>query len=372
MATPSIPTPLPDEIAAGAAPGQLEFTPKQLLTSDPHDDPLNVGGVLCHGGFVDGEYVSPRGLFRTPAIENWQRRLLDEGHALISLPLRYVPPHYPNYEQAKLLLREGVVDPITRSLTIISIVEGFGARIRDLRIPDLHKVVKEDIGGTALAHLDQGLFEAHARDEAGHRKEGGHKQMWEAARDLGLDKPELPGDILASMMMGRRRPERERMFPQLDAKLENMVAFLATVMIVEIVAEDVFEWAKLLLGDPEVCKNTEAAAAMVTYIQSDEKPHVEYLRTALSELRARTLIGSDGRTEVSGQQVVDRLFEAGLRGMVSTRPRDDRERLREEIRDAIGDRAGGSELARRFEDLDSGWVFPAGEDEKLDLLLEVA
>ena len=198
------------------------------------------------------------------------------------------------------------------------------------------------------------------------------KNVVQAARDLGLDKPELPGDILERMMMGRRRPERQRLFPELDRDVEQMVGFMANVMIIEIVAEDVFEWAKQLLGDPEVCKNTEAAAQMVAYIQSDEKPHVEYLRTALSELRARTLIGSDGRTEVSGQQVVDRLFEAGLRGMVSTRPRDDRERLREEIRDAIGDRAGGSELARRFEDLDSGWVFPAGEDEKLDLLLEVA
>ena len=39
---------------------------------------------------------------------------------------------------------------------------------------------------SALAHLANGLFEAHARDEAGHRSEGGHKQMWEAARDLAL------------------------------------------------------------------------------------------------------------------------------------------------------------------------------------------
>ena len=107
----------------------------------------------------------------------------------------YVPPHYPNYPQAKLLLQEGVRDPITRSLTIISIVEGFGARIRDLPLPDFRAEVVEDVGGTALAHLANGLFEAHARDEAGFRDQGGHKQMWEAARDLGLAKPEIPDDV---------------------------------------------------------------------------------------------------------------------------------------------------------------------------------
>jgi len=351
---------------------RLEYTVEELLTGHPVEEPLIAGGVHCHGGFVEGDYVSPRTLYRTPAIQAWQQRLRDEGEPLLNLPTEYVPPHYPNYEQAKFLLKEGMVDPISRSLTIISIVEGFGARIRDLPVPDLQKVIKEDLGGTALQHLTSGLFEAHARDEAGHRNEGGHKQMWEAARDLGLNKPELPGDILMRMMMGRRRPKQERLFPALDPDVENMVGFMANVMIVEVIAEDVFEWAKLLLGDPEVCHNTDAAAAMVANIQADEKPHVEYLRTALSEMRARTFIGADGKTELPGHEVVDGVFERGLRGVVSNRPREDRERMREEIHDAIEDKARATQLARKFEDLDSGWTFPVGEDEELDILLEIA
>jgi hypothetical protein len=360
------------EILESPGSGRVEYSAQELLSGHEFEEPLIAGGVRCHGGFIDGEYVSPRQLHRWPAIHAWQKRLRDEGQPLLNLPTEYVPPHYPSYEQAKYLLQQGLVDPISRSLTIISIVEGFGARIRDLPLPDLRATFVEDIGGTAIAHLDQGLFEAHARDEAGHRSEGGHKQMWEAARDLGLDKPELPGDILMRMMMGRRRPEIRRLFPDLDQKVENMVGFMANVMTVEIIAEDVFEWAKRLLGDPEVCKNTEAASAMVANIQKDEKPHVEYLRTALSEMRARTFLSRDGKTRVPGHEVVDKLFERGLRGMVSTRPREDRERLREEIRDAIGDEARASQIARGFEDLDSGWVFPKGEDEKLDLLLESA
>ena len=156
------------------------------------DEPLIAGGVRCHGGYVDGQYVSPRSVVRRPAIVAWRHRLADEGHPLIHVPAKYVPPNYPNYPQAKYLLKEGVVEPVTRALTIISIVEGFGARIREVKVPDFNVELKESVEGTALAHLANGLFEAHARDEAGHRNEGGHKQMWEAARDLGLAKPHIP------------------------------------------------------------------------------------------------------------------------------------------------------------------------------------
>ena len=351
---------------------RLEYTREELLAGHEYEQPLVAGDVLCHGGFISGQYVPPRTLHRTPAIETWQQRLREEGQPLLNLPTEYVPPHYPNYEQAKYLLQEGIVDPISRTLTIISIVEGFGARIRDLPLPDFKKTFVEDMSGTAVAHLSEGLIEAHARDEAGHRKEGGHKQMWEAARDLGLDKPELPGDILLRMMMGRSRPERPRQFPSLDAKVETLVTFMANVMIIELVAEDIFEWAKKLLGDPEVCKNTEAAAAMVAHIQSDERPHVEYLRTALSEMRARTFLAADGDTRVPGAAVIDQVFETNLRGMVSSRPADDRERLREELHMAIEGHSEATRIARKFEDLDSGWTFPKAEDEELDLLLETA
>lgn len=354
-------------------PGRLEFSREELLRSHAFEEPLIAGDVRCHGGFVDDRYVSPRVLHRKPAVEAWQQRVLDEGHALIDIPAEYVPPHYPNYEQAKLMLREGLVDPITRSLTIISIVEGFGARIRDLPVPDWKRAIREDVGGTALAHLGSGLFEAHARDEAGHRDEGGHKQMWEAARDLGLARPEIPGDVLMRMMTGSGRGrERRRLFPELPQRTEELITVMANVLTVEVFAEDVFEWAKRLLGDPEVSADPSGAAGMVSNIQQDEKPHVQYLRTALSELRARTLLGEDGRTELPGRIVVDRIFEQQLRGIASERPREQREQLRKEIHEAIGDRPRATELARRFDSLDSGWVFPRAEDERIELRLETA
>src|SRR4051812_46378091 len=163
----------------------LQYSFDDLMREPAIDEPLIAGGVRCHGGYVGGRYVSPRSAVRGAAIEMWRQRLLDEGQPLVHVPAKYVPPNYPNYPQAKFLLKEGVVEPVTRALTIISIVEGFGARIREVRVPDLQKEVKEGVEGTSLAHLANGLFEAHARDEAGHRDQGGHKQMWEAARDLG-------------------------------------------------------------------------------------------------------------------------------------------------------------------------------------------
>jgi hypothetical protein len=347
---------------------KLEWSREELLANAPYDEPLFAGGVRCHGGFRSGLYVSPRTENRVPAIQAWQARLRAGGHALVDVPRAFVPPHYPNYPQAKLLLQEGVRDPITRSLTLISIVEGFGARIRDLRLPDFRREVVEDIGGTALAHLEGGLFEAHARDEAGWRDEGGHKQMWEAARDLGLAKPEIPDDVLLAMMVGGGRGERRRLFPELSPRLEDAIAFMANVMIVEIFAEDVFEWAKALLGDPEVSAEPVAARALVAHIQSDESPHVEYLRTALSELRARTLRTADGKGEIAGQRVVDELLETMLRQIATTRPARERADVQGAIRLALDDTPAAALLARRFESLDSGWTFPKPDDERLVLL----
>lgn len=349
---------------------RLEFTAEELLTDDSYEAPLFGGEVRCHGGYINGAYVSPRGLHRRPAIDAWRSRLRDEGAPLIHIPDTYVPPHYPSYEQAKLLLQEGMTEPVTRALTIISIVEGFGARIREVHLPDFAAEIREDIAGTALAHLDKGLFEAHARDEAGHRDQGGHKQMWEAARDIGLAKPRIPPDVLLRMMgasgAGRREPERA--FPQLSTRMEQLITFVASILVVETFAEDVFAWAIELLGDQEIMQDPIEAAHLVDCVRADEKPHVDYLTVALSELRTRTLVGSDG-SELPGSKVVDSIFSRQLRGAATMRPRETRERMQGEIHALIDDKARASRLASRFESMDSGWTFPAAEDEELDILL---
>jgi hypothetical protein len=271
-----------------------------------------------------------------------------------------MPPQYPNVEQSKLLLRAGVRDPVVRRLTIISIVEGFGAVIRDVRVPDLRSCFVEPIDGTALDHLGRGLFEAHARDEAGYRDEGGHKQMWEAARDLALEKPRIPGDVLLRVMgqgPGRRRGERRRLVPQIDEDLETLFATMAQVLAVEVFAMGAFDWGERLLSDPEVSAEPSAAGAMVRYIRSDESPHVEYLRTALSEARARTLRTQDGGT-LPGREVIDDLLHRTLRGLTRERREEQRADLRDSVVEAMRAQHAAGDLIERFDALETPWTPP--------------
>jgi hypothetical protein len=295
---------------------------------------------------------------RAPAIASWQARLARENAPLIEIPSALMPPQYPNVAQATLLLKRGVRDPIVRALTIISIVEGFGAIIRDVKVPDLDALIVEPVEGTALAHLREGLFEAHARDESGWKDEGGHKQMWEAARDLALEKPKVPGDVLMRMMgrnANRRRPERP--FPQLDETLERMLSMMAQVLVVEVFAEGTFDWGVELLSNPEVSAAPEAAGNMVRHVRDDEKPHVEYLRTALSELRTRTVRTVDGGT-LAGSEIVNRLLHRILRQITRNRPREQREDVREGMIEAMNVAANPKALLEEFDSLESKWTAP--------------
>jgi len=347
-------------MAAAADDLPLRYTRDELLESGAYAAPLVAGGVRCHGGFeADGSYRSPRTIHRMPAVHAWQDRLRREGHPLVEVDAALMPPQYPNVEQAKLLLQEGVRDPIVRRLTIISIVEGFGAIIRDVAVPDLASLVVEPIEDTSLAHLSEGLFEAHARDEAGYREEGGHKQMWEAARDLALEKPKVPGDVLMRMMgqgPGRRR-ERRRVFPQLDEKLERMLATMAQVLAVEVFAMGAFDWGERLLSDPEVSADPEGAGAMISYIRSDEHPHVEYLRTGLSEIAARSLRSVDGGT-LAGRDVVWHLLHHTLRGLTRERRAEQREDIRESLVQSMQAHASPAGLLVRFDALETPWTPP--------------
>ena len=185
--------------------------------------------------------------------------------------------------------------PLVRILSLIAIVEGFGGDVlRSVPVPSLRERVVEPIDGTALAHLGA-LFEAHARDEAGHR------HMWELARDIALDRPEIPRDLA-----GAAPPSSApRLLTEIPADLEALVLRMLGVLVIEVFAMEAFRWAKAVLGDPELLPRHAEAKMLVEYIQEDEAPHVGYLATALAELRCRTLLGTDG-APLPGRSVIDR------------------------------------------------------------------
>src|SRR5690348_16103534 len=140
---------------------QLTFTERELLAGHEIAEPLVAGGVRCHGGFdADGRYVSPRTRHRAPAIAAWQQSHREQfGTEILDAPLELWPDVYPNVAQSKYLLREGVRDPMISSLTRIGTVEGFGGLIRAVQVSDMQSHFDESIKGTALAHLQSGLFE---------------------------------------------------------------------------------------------------------------------------------------------------------------------------------------------------------------------
>ncbi|MDP1819899.1 MAG: hypothetical protein Q8K58_08430, partial [Acidimicrobiales bacterium] len=134
---------------------QLEYTWDELLATHAVEEPLVLNGVRCHGGYLaDGTYVSPRTKFRSEAISNWQRQHEElTGTPVLAAPLETWPGNYPNVAQAKLLLRNGIREPMIVQLTRIGTVEGFGAMIRYLAPSTMQQFFVEDVRGTAIDHL---------------------------------------------------------------------------------------------------------------------------------------------------------------------------------------------------------------------------
>ena len=340
---------------------QVEFTEDELLASHDYVEPLVVGGVRCHGGFDDtGAYVSPRTANRWPAIEAWEsQRVAQFDTPLLDVPLETWPENFPNVAQTKLLLRHGVTQPTVSELTRIGTVEGFGAMLRMLPVPDVRRTFDEDITGTAIEHLSRGLFEAHARDEAGFEAEAGHDRMWFVARDIAFENPVTRDEtarMLARMGIDRspKTPEQLAQLQQaaraarslpddVDFVLEMIVGRMIGLLLIEISAFHGFRWAEAVLSDTDLVAGDGEAARIVSYIRADETPHVAYLRTALSEMRDRTWVG-EGGVKHPGDEMIATLWDRALRDSLLLRRAERLQMSLAEIERAVEGRADGDDL----------------------------
>jgi len=336
---------------------QIDWSYEELLESHRVEEPLTAGGVRCHGGFdADGAYISPRTKNRWPAIRAWQEeRAAQFGTPLLDIALDTWPGAYPSVTQAKFLLREGVRDPIIGRLTQIGTVEGFGSMIRYSPIPDLQRCFAEDIRSTATWHLGRGLYEAHARDEAGYKSEGGHKQMWFAARDIAFESP-LSEDQTQTMMDrmfgygAAAAAAAEPMFPDVNQELEVLIQSMSRLLLIEISAYHVFAWAEEVLADTELVAGDGEASRLVSYIRADEAPHVEYLKTTLSEMRDRTFITESG-SKVPGTDVVGQIWERARAESVGTRHEANVRIVRAEIEHALEGNPRTKDILAEFDSL---------------------
>lgn len=308
---------------------QVEFTFDELLADHDYAEPLVANGVRCHGGFLDdGTYVSPRTKHRAPAIEAWEeQRRAQFGTDPLTIPLETWPESFPNIEQSKYLIRQGVPEPTISSLTRIGTVEGFGAMMRYLPLPDLRSCFDDSIEGTATDHIRKGLFEAHSRDEAGWEDEAGHNLMWYAARDIAFENP-VTEDQTAIMLERMGIPDTSKGLPDMAKlreaaiaarvlpddipfELEGMLARMIGLLFIEISAFHTFKWAEGVLADTEVCAGDGEAATLISYVRQDENPHVAYLQVSLSEMSDRTVVGTTGK-KYDGRDIVGQIWDRAL------------------------------------------------------------
>lgn len=296
---------------------RLSWDEATLIAEHDYPHPHVEAALTLHGGIDDdGRYISPRTLNRWPAVLAWQAALQGRGWPLIEADtaLLSIPP-FPNEDQQRLLIREGLGQALWNSLTITGIIEARGIALVDFVAPDFAELTDFDLSGMCLGHLNLGLLKSHGWDEGG-RKElglGGHDEMWFAVRDLvfGKDRwpiPEAPASI--------SRDVTGREIPALPEAHENTLKLLMNVLMIEVRAERTFRFYEDVIATPGLFDIPEAdrdlALELIDRIRTDEAIHVAYLRTALSEFRSLPIRTTDGDA-VEGAALFDPLWQTMIR-----------------------------------------------------------
>lgn len=332
------------------------WTRDEIVADHAYARPQVEAGYRLHGGFdAEGSYISPRTLYRWPAVRTWQEALRRRGSVLIDADTRLLNRGpYPNAEQQKFLLHRGVGETLWDSLTVVGVVEARGAMLAQASAPDFGEIVVEDLAQTCLGHLNKGLLAAHGWDEGG-RKElgiGGHDDMWFAVRDALFGKfaypfPEVPASL--------SRPETGRRMPAIPKAHEDWILLLMNVLMIEVKAESFFSFCQTVMRDPaNFADRREAAihaAELVERIRADEAIHVAYLQTAISELRAMTIAATDGG-KLAGAALIDPAWERMIEWHAVTERDYSRGRMREAIVARLKREPNGEALAGHFDSLE--------------------
>jgi hypothetical protein len=190
--------------------------------------------------------------------------------------------------------------------------------------------------------------------------------MWFAARDLAFESPEVddltevmlfrlgvtkaPGASLPGPDEIRRRQLADQVFPEIALEVEALVQRMIGLLLIEISAAHLFPWAEELLADPELVAGDGGAATLVSYIRQDESPHVEYLRTALSEMRDRTFVGPTG-ARIDGTVVIGTLWERAIAESTGPRRAANQKLARTELLDALEGHARRDAIIEEYESL---------------------
>jgi hypothetical protein len=331
---------------------KLVYTEQEILADHPYAKSHEEAGYKLHGGFDDaGNYISPRMLHRGPAIEAWSEALQSRGQELIdSSQQLMVHGTFPNVQQQSLLLELGLGRTLWDSLSVTGVIEARGRKLAEATAPDFQDIVVEDISQTAVGHLNKGLLKAHGFDEGGDpaRGEGGHDAMWFAVRDMLFGARAYPH---AEIPESLGKPQIGRMMPQIPAEHENWILLLMNVLMIEVRAENFFNFCTTVMRDPRNFRDRRDvamhAADLVNRIRQDEAPHVGYLTVVVSELRSFTFKTVDGR-RASGASIIDPIWRGMVQWHSVTNVEWDRAQTRKEFEKMLGALPNGADAMRRF------------------------
>ncbi len=334
---------------------KLVYTRDEILAEHAYARPQVEAGYRLHGGFdAAGHYISPRTLHRWPAIRAWSEALTSRGHALVdSSQQLMVRGTFPNVAQQSFLLELGLGQTLWDSLSVTGVVEARGRMLADAEAPDFQAVVVDDISQTATGHLNKGLLRAHGLDEGGDaaRGEGGHDAMWFAVRDMLFGKHAYPR---AEVPQSLSRPEAGRLMPQVPPEHERWILLLMNVLMIEIRAENFFNFCTAVMRDPRNFGDRRAvalhAADLVDRIRQDEAPHVGYLTVVVSELRSFAFRTGRGAT-VSGASFIDPVWRGMVQWHSVSSIHWEREQTRKELTATLAGLPNGNALLRRFDEL---------------------
>jgi hypothetical protein len=293
---------------------QLVYSREELLSSHAFARPHEEAGYRLHGGFdANGAYISPRTLKRWPAVRAWAGALEARGFPLIDCSRHVLTGDtYPTRAQQKLLLENGLGQTLWNSLTTTGVIEARGGALCNVPVPDFQAVFVEDVSPMAVGHLDKGLLWAHGADEAGdpdHRELGAHDKMWFACRDMVFGKDAYPRPDVPQSISRPAGAERE--LPDLPVEVEQLIKFMMNILMIEIRAENFFNFCIDVFSDPDNFTDrrpaAEKARAIVQSIYADETIHIGYLQAALSEMRSLTFRTERGGVR-SGAALLDPLW----------------------------------------------------------------
>jgi hypothetical protein len=333
---------------------KLVYMRDEILADHDYAAPHVEAGYRLHGGFdADGRYVSPRTLNRWPAIRAWSEALTARGHALVDASQALmVRGNFPNAAQQGLLLAQGMGRTLWDSLSVTGVVEARGRMLAEAEAPDFQEVVEDDLTGTATGHLCKGLLRAHGLDEGGDGIAGGHDAMWFAVRDMLFGRHAYPhAQVPASLS----RPERGRLMPLIPADHERWILLLMNVLMIEVRAENFFDFCTAVMRDADNFTDRRAvalhAADLVDRIRQDEAAHVGYLAVVVSELRSFTFKACDGR-RVKGAEFIDPVWRGMVEWHAVTNVDWDRAETRKAFERMFRTRPDGEALLSRFDRLE--------------------